>query len=324
MQRVWDGLHIPVSLRRGVWRGVSRIVREQGWGVSLGALFGLLLLAQCAFVFLAGIDGAMRLIREKTDLRLEITEAASDVQIQDFIQNIRTLPIVEDVTYVTREQAYERMRQKDPELVQFLSTFGIQNPFPETVGVRLRRLDDYDAFVAFLREPVSAAVVDPSFLSTTTDQEAQIRDLVDSMRAAHAAALLGIVLLALVLLFVIVEFLRRRALDRRDELYIEQLVGASRSAMLTPFFIEVLLLLAAALFLATILIAIVVVAFPFILPDIDPQGIFGMWLAASQGELLRLSPLILLTEIFSIILLAILGTAFALRDQLGLLYASRA
>lgn len=310
---------LPLSVRRGIRRGVLRAVREQGWGASFGTIFGILLLAQCAVLAVAGLEGSLILLREKTDIRLEISESASDVQIQDFIQSVRSLPIIDDVTYITREQAYERMRQRDPAFVELLGTFGIQNPFPETVGVRLRRLQDFDAFVHFLRQPVFAAVVDPTFLSTTTDQEQQVRALASATETAHAAALLGIGILAIILVFVMIEFIRRRALGRRDELYIEQLVGASRGAMLTPFFAEILVLLLLSLAASLVTATLCVWLLPLVLPGFSPEGLFGLWISASRGVLLRLAPLIVLIEILGVILLAFLATTFALKDQLTML-----
>lgn len=313
-----------ITVRRGFRAGFQNIVRESGWGTSLASLFGVLLLCQFLFLVMIGLEGGIRLLEEKTDLRLEILENASDAQIQDLFQNIRSLPIVEDVLYITKEQAMERMKARDPELLTFITTFGVENPFPETIGVRLKRLSDYEAFVQFIKQPVFSAVVNPQFLSTTTDQEEQVRKLLDATGTAHTIVFFIVGFLAIVLLFVVIELIRRRAISKRDELYIQQLVGASRTTILLPFFAEMLLLLLFACVLSVIVSALLLFLVPFVIPSFSATGTFGEWMVHSRGVLLPSIFPILFVEFFGIFLLAFLGTSFALKDQLLLLIHPRA
>ncbi len=312
-----------LTVRRGFLAGIKNIIRESGWGTSLASLFGVLLVCQFLLFVMIGLEGGIRLLEEKTDLRLEILPGASDGQIQDLFQNIRSLPIVDDVIYITREQAMERMKKRDPELLTFITKFGVENPFPETIGVRLKHLSDYDAFVQFLQQPVFSPVVNPNFLSTTTDQEAQVMKLLDATSTAHTIVLFVVGLLGIVLLFVVIELIRRRALTKREELFIEQLVGASRITILFPFFAEILILLFCALILAMIVGLALLFFLPVIVSAFSTDGLFGDWMMQSRAILFRSLFSLFLTQCIAVFLLAFLGTTFALKDQLSLLFHPR-
>ncbi|MFA5800221.1 MAG: permease-like cell division protein FtsX [Candidatus Peribacteraceae bacterium] len=304
-------------IRRGVRRGFLNVIREQGWGMSLGSLFGVLLLGQMLLLLVFGVQTGLQLIREKTDLRLEILESATDIQIQDIIQNVRQLPYVDEVVYITRQQAYERQKQRDPELVSFLTKFGIENPFPETLGVRLKRLEDYPAFTQFLRQPVFTKTVDPNFLSQTTDQEQQIQRLAEAVGAARSILLLVVGLLVLVVLFVVIELVRRRVAAKREELFVEQLVGAGRFTIFLPFCTEMFCLLCVALLFSLAFTAGLVALLPIFLPALGAGGMFGVWSLATVAFLLAALPALLAIEFLVIVCVALLGTFIALQSRVS-------
>lgn len=307
---------VPVTMMRALKRGALSIFREEGWGTAIGSLFGLLLLLQFIVLLSVGVQGGLDLLRERTDLRLQIRPTATDAQIQDLIQNIRNLPYAEDVVYITREQAYERERQRDPTLVEFLTKFGIDNPFPDTLGVRLKHLQDFQPLLGFLRQPVFATIVDPKFLTDTTDQQQQVDELMQLVASARTALVFVIGFAAIVLLFVVIELIRRRALMKRQELFVEQLVGASRADILLPFMVEMAVLLLIALFCSAIAAAAVLLLLPYFLPILGSSGAFAPWAATSIAVFWMWLPWVLLTEMLSAVLLSVFATLIALKSQL--------
>lgn len=307
---------VPVTLVRALKRGALSIFREEGWGTAIGSLFGLFLLLQVIILLSVGVQGGLQLLRERTDLRLQIRPTASDPQIQDLIQNIRNLPYVEDVIYITREQAYERAKKRDPTLVEFLIKFGIDNPFPDTLGVQLVRLQDFRLFLDFLRQPVFSAAVDPKFLTDTTDQKEQVDQLLQLVASARTILAFVIGFASIVLLFVVVELIRRRALMKRQELFVEQLVGASRADILLPFMVEMGVLLFIALLASLLTSVALLFLLPFFLPILGASGGFAPWVAASGTVFWHWLPWLLIGETSSVVLLSVLATLIAFKSQL--------
>lgn len=307
---------VPVTIVRALKRGALSIFREEGWGTAIGSLFGLVLLLQIVIFLSIGVQGGLDLLRERTDLRLQIRATATDAQIQDLIQNVRQLPYIDDVVYITREQAYERAQKRDPTLVDFLIKFNIDNPFPDTLGVRLNRLQDFRLFLDFLRQPVFSAVVDPTFLTDTTGQQEQVDQMIAAVSSARMILTFVIGFTSLVLLFVVVELIRRRALTKRQELFVQQLVGASRSDILLPFMVEMAVLLFIALFASLVVSAVVLFVLPWFLPAIASGAAFAPWGDASLAVMWSLLPWVLLAQVLGVILLSVLATLIAFKSQL--------
>ena len=103
---------------------------------------------------------------------------------------------MEDVVYITREEAHNK-KSRDPTLISFLQKLVFKTRFPETVGVRLKTLDDYKRFMLFLQQPVFAKTMNPKFLSEATDQEKQI------YRTRHCHLCLTVLFLIVGLLLVV-------------------------------------------------------------------------------------------------------------------------
>ncbi len=313
-----NGMSIfPLTLQRGVRRGVKNVVREPGWGTALGSLLGVLFLGQILLLLVFATEGGLKLLQEQTDLRLEILATATDAQIQDLYQNVRQLPYVGDAVYITREQAYEREQKRDPDLIAFLTKFGIENPFPETMGVRLKKLTDYPQFVKFLQQPVFTKVVNPTFLSQTTDQQQQVYAMIEAIRAGEIILYFVVAILVVAILFVVVELVRRRALNKREELFIEQLVGAGRATILIPFGTEMACLLGAALLLSVLFAAAVILLLPSFLPALGATGLFGSWSVITATLLTQSLGWLLPFELLAVLTLSAFGTVLALRSHVA-------
>jgi cell division transport system permease protein len=250
-------------------------------------------------------------------LRLQIRATATDGQIQDLIQNVRSLSYVDDVVYITREQAYERQRNRDPNLIEFLTKFGIDNPFPDTLGVRLKTLNDFSLLLQFLKQPVFATVVDATFLTDTTDQQEQVERLIHVVSGARTVLGFTIGFSVLVLLFVLIELIRRRALMKRQELFVQQLVGASRFDILLPFIVEMLVLLSIGLVCSLVVSALFLWMLPFLLPALAEDGMFAAWFTASYSVFWHGVAWTLFFEMIGIIFLSAIATILALKTQLS-------
>ena len=307
-------------IKRGIRRGLLTLRREREFGVTLGALFGVLLLCQMLLGVTIGIQGLHRLLRAQLDLRLTIQETATDQGVQEFISAMKGLPLVEQVTYVTKEQAYEREAARNPDLIGFLEEFKIQNPFPDTLAVTLRSLDDYDAFATYVRQEQWKETVDPSFLSQSTTQEKEVRQMLTLTETGRALSFGFLAVLALVMLFVLIELVRRRAMQRREELLVERLVGAPELSMLVPFATEAATLLFVSLVLSVLAMGVILWLLPYLLPVLA-TGSFAALHGQVVGLLWIWLPLIAIAEIVVLTALACAGAYLGVRRRKDMLIA---
>ncbi len=306
-----------LHLSRGIRRGWLLLRRGRGWWTTLGALTGVVLIIQLLWTIGLGAQGMHRLLESRLDLRLQVQATASDQEIQEFIIALKDQPGVREVLYITREQAYERERARSPDLIAFLEEFNIANPFPDTLAVTLKSLSEYDDFAAFVRQSAWATTVDPAFLSHATDQEKEVHQLLRLAGAATTVVAGFLVLAALVLLFVLMELIRRRALMRKEEILVERLVGAHSIFTLTPFITEATILLWAATALSMLLLGGFLFGLPILVPALASGGPFDV---ARQQVLPLLQtglPVILVVEILAMPPLAAAGAYLGMRPQLS-------
>ncbi|TSC59188.1 MAG: hypothetical protein Greene041619_24 [Candidatus Peregrinibacteria bacterium Greene0416_19] len=302
-----------LTVKRGLRRGYVSLLRERTWAGAFTTLLGIVLLGQLFLFLMIGVQGLQHLLRARTDLRLELLTSATDQDAQLFFAAARALPAVERAVYITKEKAYEEERRRDPNLVQFLEKYGLRNPFPDTIGVTLRSLEDVDSFITFTRQPQWKSVIDPSYLTKATDQEREARELLHVTLAIRALVSLLIVLLSVVVLAVTVSLIRSRSAAREEEVTVERLVGADEVSVLLPFAMEAGILLLLSLLLATLLTAVIVNLLPLAVPALAADGAFG-GLTREVVHLLRRSWFwILALQILCVPFISVVGAWWGVR-----------
>ncbi len=305
-----------VIIRRGIGRGLLTLWRERQWMSALGALFGVFLLVQLLLLVLTGLEGVQTVLKHRTDLRLEITQDASVQDIQVFLVELQNLAFVRDTVYITKEKAFEQTRKTDPDLIAFLEEFNMENPFTDSIGVTLSDLDHYESFSTFVEDERWRGVVDPSFLSTMSDQEKQVYALLNITNAVRSLTVTILVVTAAALVFIVTELIRRRAIARSDEVLVERLVGATPLSITLPFITEAVVLLFIAIILSTALMLLLASFLPIYIPALGQNGVLDPLRREVSPLMTTLLPTLLLLEIAVMPLIASIGAYLGVRPQI--------
>ena len=302
-----DG-QMPRLLMRSMRRGAVALLREHDWLTALGALTGVLLLVQIMVLSIFAMESTESLLKSRIELQLEFLEGTDDQQIQEFLSALHELPSIASFQYVTKEQAYTQMQKHDPELMAFIEQVGLENPFPETVAVTLKTIDDYDAFSAFLTQEQWNTVIDPSFLSEATDQEAYIYELIGLTETGHSIAVAFLLMTSGILLFVTTELVRGRLLRRTEEVLIQHLTGAYPMAIFLPLAVEMIILISAAAILSIVLLGGFLYISPLFLSGLTQEGVLQSFNAHLFSLMKSRGAFVLFLEIIAIPLVGGAGT----------------
>ncbi|MFH1670862.1 MAG: hypothetical protein ABIA92_04745, partial [Patescibacteria group bacterium] len=150
-------------------------------------------------------------------------------------------------------------------------------------------------------------VINPAHLSQITQQEAESKELLRFIAAGRSLALLVLILAVSVLIFITTQLVRRRSLDRADEVFVEQLGGAHPLTIFLPFATEATLLLWAAIIMSAMALVLILAVVPSVFPAF--QGAVMQALGDELAQNFRGSiPLLLLIEFIAAPILASLGT----------------
>lgn len=152
---------------------------------------------------------------------------AQEAAIKDVLKNGAVAPLVQDVEYESRQEAFEKLRARDTD-----NRFALLTPDGMQASFRVK-LTDPEQF-----EVVADTVQGMAGVDTVQDQREIFKGLFSMLNAATfiAAGLAAVMLLAAVLL--ITTTIRLSALSRRRETNIMRMVGASRGLIQMPFMLE--------------------------------------------------------------------------------------
>ncbi len=164
-------------------------------------------------------------------LHVYMRDDANAAEVDSLWDRLASDRRVANVTYVTKAEALMRA-QRLPGLTQ-LAVASDSNPFPASLDVRMKSIDDVAAVDGMVRNDIG---VDPGY-PTSYDRGAYQRIQAVLLGLAVAGfAFLGV--LGFVAVTVTINSIRAAIHSRRDEVTIMQLVGAPRWMVRGPFVVE--------------------------------------------------------------------------------------
>ena len=257
--------------------------------IALFILSSILILSALANISLSTI-------KEKVDISIYFKQSASEQTIRQIEVQVRELAEVKSIEYippVTARDKFKELHKDEPLLLESVDQFSDEdNPFPASFAIRVKSLDDYGTIINLFQDEKFTP-----FVKKITDK----RDLVDRLnRIINGVRKLG---LALILIFaavtVIVMFntIRLTIYNRREEIEIMRLVGASNWFIRGPFIVEGILYgLAGALVTAALVYPILFILTPkissFLELDITQFNYLALNYLALLGILLAIGSLL--------------------------------
>ena len=202
-----------------------------------------------------GLQAAVAVLESKVELAVELADDARPSDVLELRQRISNDPAVAEVTYVSKDQAMERLREiakRRPDLQ--IEDVG-QNPLPASLEIKLRTAQEARRVSAMLRDELGRGII-----TDVADNPSVVDKLLTITRVLSIGGLAVLAMMLFVALFVIVNTIRIAVHARRDEIEIMKLVGATDWFVRWPFVLEGMLV--GALGAVVALGAIVAVAGP--------------------------------------------------------------
>ncbi len=152
---------------------------------------------------------------------------ATEKQIDAVRIKLESNPKVKTATFVGKEQALERMRKQNPELVQDLA----YNPLPDAYEVQPVK-GEYTQEIAQSLEPKPPGVEKVTYGEKTANRILKVA------RVIEALFLLAVVILLAASALLIANTIRLSIFSRRREIEVMKLVGATNWFVRGPFMLE--------------------------------------------------------------------------------------
>lgn len=208
-----------LGLRRNLVMSVAAVVTV---AVSL-AFVGT------AFLVTKTVTDIRKIFYTQIEISIFLNEDVTPPQREEIDSVLHSLPLVQDVTYESKAEAYRRFKlqfQDQPDLLANVT----QDALPESYRVKLKDPTQYDV--------VASAVKDLPGVGQVVDYRKFLDDLFAILDGLRNAAIATAIVQLLAATLLIGNTVRVAAFSRRRETGVMRLVGATRLYIQLPFLIE--------------------------------------------------------------------------------------
>lgn len=180
-------------------------------------------------------------ITDRIDVSVYLRDSVTDQQKDDLLSQLKKVENVKSVSYTSKADAlrlYREQNSDNPDLLTAISE--TSNPLPASITIKPDDANKLDPIKAFLDKPdISALQSDPT--SYSGDRKAAIDKITSATRFFQQAGVIGIIVFTLISMLIIFNTIRMAIFNRRDELVIMRLLGASTAYIRGPFVVETIL-----------------------------------------------------------------------------------
>jgi|SRR5579862_5964482 len=194
-----------------------------------------------AIVSNATFNHSVKNLTAGIDVSFFMRDDITTTQRDTLIKELKQAPNVASVTYISKDQALKNYLAANPSNADLRAAVSeIDNPLPASLTIKPVDPNDLQAIQNFLNKPGVR-----SLQSGPTNYSGDRKTAIDNItRATHffqQAGIVGIIVFIVVSMLIIFNTIRMAIFNRRDELVIMRLLGASKAYIRGPFIVETML-----------------------------------------------------------------------------------
>jgi cell division transport system permease protein len=224
---------------RIIHTGVLNFMRNLSLAIAAMAVMVVTLtIVLFSIVTNATFTNTIAQITNKIDISVFLKDKDTPAQTDQLIAQLRALPNVKSVSYLTKAQALQQYEQQNAGNQQLLTAINeTSNPLPATILIKpvdLNKIQDIKRFLT--QSDVAALQSDqPSY---SGDREVAINRITHATDVLRSIGVFTVVIFAIICALIIFNTIQMAIFNRRDEITIMRLLGASTNYIRGPFVVE--------------------------------------------------------------------------------------
>lgn len=227
----WRVIHAGiVNFGRNAWLAIAAIA------VMVVTLTTVLF----SLVTSAAFNHTIAQINSKIDIKIYLNDSTTQQQRQQLMSKLRQLSEVKSVSFVSKDQAlaeYKIDNANNKDLLQAVDETG--NPLPASIEVDPFDPSNIGQIKQILNNPSTIALEDPQAgTSYSGSQKAAIDAIAHATNILKRIGAGAVILFAFISMLIIFNTIQMAIFNRRDELTIMRLLGASTWYIRGPFVVE--------------------------------------------------------------------------------------
>lgn len=186
----------------------------------------------------ATFKNTIKQITDKINISLYLKDTVTEEQSGKLVTELRALPSVESVTYLSKTDALNKYMRDNAGNKQLLAAINqTDNPLPATIQIKPRTLNQISQIRDFADQPANLALQsDP--MSDSGDRRKAIDQITHATNLMVRIGIIAVAVFAAISMLIIFNTIQMAIFNRRDELQIMRLLGASTSYIRGPFVVE--------------------------------------------------------------------------------------
>lgn len=230
-----------ITFSRIVRTGATNFVRNAWLSIAAMAVMIITLtIVLFSVITNATFSNTIAQITAKIDVSVYLKDSAPKADVDNLLAGLRGLSNVQGVTYLNKEQALEAYKKQNAGNTQLLSAINeTDNPIPATIRIKPWDLNRIPEIQQALEQAKYTPLIDQ--ISYNGDRKAAIDKIAHATNLMKRAGIVAVVVFAVISVLIIFNTIQMAIFNRRDELTIMRLLGASTSYIRGPFVVEAIL-----------------------------------------------------------------------------------
>ncbi len=230
-----------ITFLRVVHTGVLNFARNIWLAIAAMAVITVTLtIILFSVVTSAAFSHTISQLASKINISIYLNDNVSEQQRDDLMGELKQLSEVKNVTYVSKDEALAVYRESNASNKNLLKAVDeINNPLPASIKVDPYDPSKIDQIKKVLNDSATQQLEDPQAgTSYSGNQKVAVDNIAHATNILKRAGVIAVVVFAFISMLIIFNTIQMAIFNRRDELTIMRLLGASTWFIRGPFVVE--------------------------------------------------------------------------------------
>lgn len=230
-----------------IWRiflgGTNNFVRN-AWlsAAAMAVMIITLTIVLFSVITNATFSHTVQTIRDKIDISVYLKDDVTEDRRNELISSLKKIDNVRAITFISKDEALKNYIEINKDNIDLqLAISQTDNPLPASLQIKVKDPDQIQAIKSYLdKNDIKALQSDKT--SYSGDRKEAIDKIAKATSFIRQAGFVGVIVFTLISVLIIFNTIQMAIFNRRDELSIMRLLGASKWYIRGPFLVESLLI----------------------------------------------------------------------------------
>ncbi len=197
---------------------------------SISVLSACLLLIGISMIIILNIQNLVQDVEKQNVIIAFIDEGADDTQIAKVGTDLRAVPDVIGVEFVSKEAAYEEQLREFGVDRELFESAGVQNPLPDAYRISVGNLEEFNKTLESIKAVEN--------IDSVRESQEVVNQITTMQSSITAICVMLVLVLSIVSIFIVSNTIKITMVSRKIDIQVMKSVGATSLFICWPFMIE--------------------------------------------------------------------------------------